>query len=203
MLDLKDFNSLAEAQAYTVTEPLKIDVNDMRALLGENGLYVALKNVAEDNNSPFQDRISAFMEMTEYSFEAGTLAGDFNRGIVIAIANSSTPLAAPMAIVRDELLALSQFDYRPYEEATLHQYMTATGTCPKTAVTPVGNVLSVTYASDVEGHNPVIWAEFNGVPGKFYRVANLGQVESAGDYVARLPVSLSTAYIDDPYSAVS
>jgi len=202
-LNLSDFATIEEARAYEVTRGLMISRHIMNAILAQAGLYVPLKRMQDDDTNPFQNAMAAFFDpgISDYNFQTAHPVGSQNVATLDAmIAADIGGHGAALSSVKAQLLALSSETVRPFENATLHQFLTAKGTCPRKQVTPQNGWLRITTTAATEAHNPTVWQE--PFAGQFVRVGNMPTIEAAGEYILKVSLSYPVLFVDDPYGVV-
>jgi len=202
-MQLKDFNTLAEAREHTETRSKMVSRHVMNAVLAQAGLFVPLRRMQDDDTNPFQNAMAAFFDpgISEYNFDGNHPIGSQNVATLDAmIAADIGGHGAVLSAVKGQLLALSSETVYPFAGATLHAFLTAKGECPKKQVTPENGWLTLTLTADVEPHAPNIWHQ--PIPGHFVRLAGVGVVSGAGDYYAKVSAAHTTLWVDDAYAAV-
>jgi len=198
---LTDFATLAEARAYEHVQEQMINRNQMNGILAQAVLYVSLKAIAASDGHPFQDAMAAFFDATEYNFTAGTPVGDQNIAMLDAMIAAGLPESPALAATRPTVVALANPMVKPYEYTTLHQFLTANGTCPRKPVAPSNGWLQITLAAAVETHSPSVWnyvSEFD----HWERIGGFAQVGGAGAYTLKVSKAWSQLWIDDAYGVL-
>lgn len=201
-MNLADFNTLAEAQAHTVTTGKLIHRDTMNSLLASAGLYVAFKNMALDSNNPFQDLIAAFLDSEEYNFKRGapTSTGERQIAALDTMIAAGGDLGAALAALRPVILGIANPVSNPFASATEHDFAKAKGLMTYAQVIPQGGWLKVTTSADCEAHRPQIYAEIQGIK---QRIAGFNEVSKSGDYLAQVPAQYTTLFVDNHYGVVS
>jgi len=203
-MQLKDFATLEAARAYETTQPRMISRHIMNAMLAQAGLYIPLKRMQDDDQNPFQNAMGAFFDsgISEYNFQPDHPVGSQNLATLDAmIAADISGLGAALSAVRAQIAALSSETVRPYENTTLHAYLTARGTCPRKQVTPEAGWLKITTTADTERHNANIWAE-GAQAGHYVRVSGV-TLDKADEYFVKVSLAHSTLWVDDAYGVVA
>lgn len=196
MKQLAEFDTLAEAKAYTQTQGKLIPRTTMNSLLGDAGLMLAFEEEAKTD-----DRFAAFMHptSTEYNFMIGNPTGDKQIAMLDdIIAEGKFPA---LAALKPIVLHIANPITTPYANATEYDFKRAKGLpIAQKEVTPFNGWLKITLTQDVEAHRPQVYAE---VQGTMQRVTGFGAVEKAGDYLAQVPRGYSVLYVDDHYGAIA
>jgi hypothetical protein len=200
MKTLAEFDTLAEAKAYTQTRGKMIHRNSMNAWLSGAGKYRRLKAIAADEAHPLGDGAAAFLDSTEYnliqSSETGQGVIALMQALIAAEGNDSG-----LQAVLDKAIASANETILPYANVSEYEWRKARGEgISKKQVTPVNGWLKITLTQDVEAHRPQVHAE---VQGTMQRVTGFGVVEKAGDYLAQVPRGYSVLYVDDAYEAIA
>ena len=199
-MNLQDFATLAQAQAYETTQPRLIHRDSMNSLLASAGLYVNLKAIAQDTTSPFQNLISAFLDSTDYNFMVGNSTGDRQIAALDSIISAGGDLGAAMSSIRPLILGMANPTYKPFENNTKHDFELARGTITRKAVTQKDGILTINTNADCERHNPQVYQYIESAD--FYkRVAGFRGVGVAGKYQIEVP-RVASLYIDDAYGVV-
>ena len=199
---LQDFDTLAEAKAYETVQGRMISRHIIIATLVQAGILKTLQRMADDDENPFQDAMTGLFDpgLYDYNFQFDHPIGQANLGLLDAmIASDIGGLGADLTAVRSQFVALANPMVKPFENVTLHAFLTAKGTCPRKEVTPQGGWLTITLSQDVERHAPVVWQQ---VGSHFVRVTQFPAVEAAGEYIAKVSQGFSTLYVDDAYGVI-
>jgi hypothetical protein len=205
-MKLSDFATLALAQAETVTQPKMIHRDTMNSLLADAGIYVALKQMALDNNNPFQNNIAAFLDSTDYNFMIGdgTTTGDRQLSELDIMIASGGAMGAAIAAIRPIILRKANPLTFPFKNATEHTFKLAKGTIERLPIFLEKGFARITTTRDCVLHNPQIthMTTFDDGLIRYDRVAGFIGVSAAGPYVVKCP-NLPDLFIDDPYGVIS
>lgn len=196
MKQLAEFNTLAEAKAYTYTQGKLIPRTTMNSLLGDAGLMIALEVEAKTD-----DRFAAFMHptSTEYNFMIGNPTGDKQIAMLDdIIAEGKFPA---LAALKPVVLHIANPVTYPHANASEYDFNRAKGLpIAQKQVTPVNGYIKITLTQNVEAHRPQVYADVQGVK---QRVTGFGLVDKAGDYLAQVPRGHVSFYVDDAYGAIA
>jgi hypothetical protein len=203
---LSDFSTLAEAKAYTTTQPKLIHRDSMNSLLASAGLYIALKGIALDSANPFQNLIAAFLDSVEYNFMVGdgTTTGDRQILALDSIIASGGDFGAAIASIKPVILAMANPTVNPFETKTAHDFELAKGIFNKVPITVESGFCSIITTADIESHNPQIYRKvtFGNGDVEYIRVAGFSAVSTAKLYRVQCP-SFPNMYMDNAYSVVT
>lgn len=158
-----DSVALSEAQAHTA-QPLKlVPCETVNSLLAQTKLRVALKKLAADENSPFQDAADTFIDSTfsgqPFNFTAGTAAGDaqlglidqmIDAGITVSIDGASVDITSRIQAFKDKVMPIANKTAYPFKDATIEQVKAIrhpatwqpVSMATNQIVTPEGNLVS-------------------------------------------------------------
>ena len=205
-MNLQDFATLVEAKAYTTTQPKLIHRDSMNSLLASAGMYIALKDVAADTASPYQNLMAAFLDSVEYNFMIGNATGDRQIGALDSIIASGGALGLGLAAIRPTILAMANPEVKPFENATEHAFQVAKGAIENNLapITAENGYARITVSADVEAHNPQIRQKLTFADNSviYKRVAGFSAVSLAGDYQAQCP-NLTDLFVDNAYGVVA
>lgn len=199
-MNLKDFNTLAEAQSHTVTTGTLIHRDSMNGWLGAAGIYKRMKEIAADDTHPYANTLEAFLDSVEYNFKQGTTTGDAHIALLDSLIATEPTIGTQLASIKPIIMARANIVSKPHEFATQHDFAKAKGTMVYAQVTPSKGWLKITTTADCEAHRPQIYATIQGVK---RRVAGFDVVSVAGDYLAQVPAGYPTFEIDNAYGVVS
>lgn len=200
-MNLSDFSTLAQAQAYETTQPKLIHRDSMNSLLASVGMYNALKAIAADTSNPDSDAMSAFLDSTDYNFMVGTSTGDRQIAALDEIIARGGALGDGLALIKPYIIAMANATYRPFKNSTKHDFALAKGTITRKAVTQTDGILVLTTTADCEKHNPQVYQYI--ASADFYkRVAGFRNVEFARQYKIEVP-RVNDLFVDDAYGVVS
>ena len=202
-MQLKDFNTLAEAQAYTVTQPKLIHRDTMNSLLADAQLYVTFKAIAEDTSNPaLQNMISAFLDSEEYNFMIGNPTGDRQIAALDSIISGGGPLATALTAIRPIILSIANPTTAPYANATLNDFAVAKDDQTRFKAVPASAIndkwLTLMWAGEFEAHRPSVYFVQGG---KKRRLTNFPLIESAGTYECFVNNN-QNLFVDNAYNAV-
>jgi hypothetical protein len=210
-MQLKDFNTLAEAKAYTVTTIGRIQGAEPKT---------AVETVNVFNGT--RDRLASFtpnpLLTAEQQAQASLLAGMivkafdnlFKEEFYLQLENPQIQEAYAASLV---LGVLTQAEYdgileaattvsTPFKNATQHDFAVAKNdptrfkSVPNTAIEQ--GYLKITTTADCEAHRPSVYKL---VHGEYIRVTSFPVVSVAGDYIA-LVTNHRDLYVDDVYGVV-
>lgn len=198
---LSDFETLEAARAFETTTGKMISKNEIIGLLASANLYVRFKEIAQDGSHPFQDVAAALLDATAFNFMSGTLMGEQNLAALEAFSQAGLPESAAIQSLKPSINALANPPVRPYEHVTLHEFLQAKNAMPRTRVAAIDGWVKITTTADVEKHNPQISVQ--PVRGLHTRVSAFSGVEAAGEYFAKVPVTATDVWVDDPYQVIS
>lgn len=199
-MKLSDFNTLADAKAYTTTEPKLIHRDSMNSLLASAGMYVALKDISQDSTNPHQNLIAAFLDSTEYNFMVGNSTGDRQVLALDSMISAGGAMGVALQSLKPAILSIANPTVKPFESATKHDFDAAKGVIARVSKQAVDGWLKITTAAECESHRPQIYVDVQGV---LQRVAGFNAVSAAGDYVAQVPRGYTEYFVDDAYNVVS
>lgn len=200
-MNLKDFDTLADAKAWTQTRGEFISRNEMNALLAGAGLYVAFKKIAENDAHPFQNMIAAFLDATQYNFIQSETIGQQNTAVLDAMIAADLPESPALTALKPTILAMSNIVHNPYSGTTEHEWALAKEAMTRKTVTPVNGWLQVTYTTAVEQHAPNLWIYHSDVD-FWERVGGIGVVGEAKTYTVKAPRN-TPMLIDNAYDAIA
>lgn len=206
MTPLKDFTTLADAKAYSVTQPRLIHRDTMNSLLASSGLYVGFKAIAEDANNPFQNLIAAFLDSVEYNFMIGNATGDRQIAALDSIIAAGGDLGAALTALRPVILDIANPVVFPYANSTLNDFAVAKDDQTRFVAIPdsaiENNYLKITVDTSLnaefEAHRPSVYKL---VHGQYVRITSFPLVDLSGDYIA-LVNNFRGLYVDNVYGVV-
>jgi hypothetical protein len=203
-MNLSDFSTLAEAQAYVTTQPKLIHRDSINSLLASAGLYIALKDIALDSTNPFQNLISAFLDSVEYNFMVGDATGERQIAALDSIVDGGGDFGNAIALIKPLILKMANPEIKPFENATKHSFELAKGIVSKKLVTVENGYCAITTTADTESHNPQIYRQISFSNGdvEYIRVAGFSAVSTAKLYRVQCP-SFPNMYVDDAYSVIT
>lgn len=200
-MNLSDFDTVEEARVYEAVEPKLIHRDSMNSLLASAGMYVALKGIAEDTTSPYQNLIAAFLDSTEYNFMIGNPTGERQIAALDSIISGGGVLGEGISAIKPVILALANPTVNPYKNATKHDFELSKGTMTyKTIPLQDKNFIVITTNADCERHSPKVRVK---VGNTYVRKGSFGFVEKAGEYIAEVPRGYSEYFVDNAYGVVA
>jgi hypothetical protein len=110
-MNLDEFTTLAEAQAYTITTHKMVSGDQMRIFMLLNGLYLYFRNHTEALQAAAFDNLQG----AEYNFKSGhpsNVTALFD-GMIIGEADST--IAAQLTSLKNDCVAFSNRESKPYE----------------------------------------------------------------------------------------
>lgn len=216
MASLADFNTLAEARAYTETMGRLIPRNSMNAILAKAGLSAALDYIKSTYGHPAQDAVISFLDpgSIDYNFIVGdgTTTGDeqiasldamISAGISVTFGDGelqrTVDVSAGLSIIRPELIARCNKTVHPFANTSQYEFDLAKGNAiAKKPLAYQQGYVFITTTSDCGRHNPQILKKI----GEHYvRVASFSGVEQAGEYKAQVPSG--ELYVHDAYGVIA
>lgn len=199
MKTLAEFDTLAEAKAYTQTRGKMIHRNSMNAWLSQAGKYRRLKAIAADENHPLGDGAAAFLDSTEYNLIQTSETGQGVIALMQALIAAEGDDAGLQAVL-DKAIASANEITRPYKNVSEYEWRKARGeTINKKQVTPVNGYIKITLTQDVEAHRPQVCVDIQGVK---KQAGTAPELSKSGDYLVRAS-SNQVHYIDDYYGVIS
>jgi hypothetical protein len=199
MKTLAEFDTLAEAKAYTQTRGKMIHRNSMNAWLSQAGKYRRLKEIAADAVNPLGDGAAAFLDSTEYNLIQTSETGQGVIQLMQALISAEGNDPALQAVL-DKGVAAANEVYYPHANATEYDFKRAKGLpIAQKEVAPVNGYIKITLTQNVEPHRPQVYVDIQGVK---QRITGFGLVDKAGDYLAPVPRGYSAFYVDDAYGVM-
>lgn len=206
-MQLKDFETLADAQAYSTTQPKLIHRDTMNSLLASAGLYVQFKTMAEDSANPFQNLIAAFLDSVEYNFMIGNATGDRQILALDTMIEAGGDLGAALATLKPVIIGIANPAFNPFVNATSHDFAKAKGIMvykpiPDSQIDSNGYLaidVDVSLNADFVSHAPQIHIETHGIK---QRVAGFQTISKSGKYIAFVNRNRGL-FVDDFYGVIS
>lgn len=133
MKQLSDFNTLAEAQAYTDTKHKLLPPATMNSLLARYGLYSALESIRQTPGHVFQDAVGAFLDPKngEYNFMQTGATGPaqialvdqiLSASVIVTLGQRTVDVSAQLALLKPELIEACNVVTQPYANATQAEF---------------------------------------------------------------------------------
>jgi hypothetical protein len=124
-MKLSDFNTLAEAQAYTETVGKIINRDTMNNILALSGVYIRFKEIATDNTHPHQNILAAFLDSQNYNFIIGNDTGDAQISVLDGMIAADTDISTALSQLKPILLSKANTTTFPFSDATQEQFDSA------------------------------------------------------------------------------
>jgi len=187
---------LAKYRQYTVVVKRLMSPSTTRVKMGMADLYDwFMESGATGLRKMAQDEMNK--ENGEFNFMQGH---DLYLGPMIEALKAEFPDKAPnLDKLKTDCDAYCNKETHPYQNATLHEVLIVYGGMNYKEVNVLNGGVKITTNSECEAHNPRICIDVEGVK---VRIANLGTVQKAGDYAARVICNHAKLYIDDAYEVI-
>ena len=193
--------ALNQARAFSeqVLKPLDERMMNERTVLGLIGMQSGetfMQSLEAAPDSLLPARVKAWFKPSEAGIDVATPSAV---GLIDTMAGAG-------AITEAEAGVLKGYAYdtvTPFERITLHDVLLTRGTCPTVAVTNTNGYAIITVTSDIETHNPIMWA-MNPRTNKPEKANQFFSVGKAGLYDRLIPVSMRewALSIDDAYGVI-
>ena len=207
-MNLSDFNTLAEAVAYTQTTYRKIGGNEARQFFSIMGALDSVEANAT-STAPVEvipgvpTTVGALCRSLLDTLKDGTFAtdpntqdGQLNRAASAMLVNNSVLAQAQV----DGFFALSETNTNPFANKTEYDFQVAKGTVPQTTVdiSANGDFCYKVTTGNCPGHAPRITTT-NGT-----RITSFYNVDAQGMYIAAIPNEYrgQTLYVDNAYGVM-
>lgn len=200
MKQLKEFDTLEEAKAYTYKQGRMLHRDTMNLILAKEKVYSRLVDISEDTSHPLRDLIRAFLASTEYNLKEDTPTGQAVISLMQALITYEGNDVALQNVLTEATLAANPL-VAPYENTSDYEFAVAKGQdIPRKRVDAVKGYLDITTNADCPLHSPRVSVEVNG---KYRRITSLRGVEKAGEYSCEVPRTSSVYFVDDFYGAIA
>lgn len=205
-MQLSEFATLAEAQAYTaVNDKKQVGSGQARGYLVGINVWTALRVLQADLTNPLSALADAVIVTASdassfFGLDADTAEGQGNIASIGIFVTAGVLTQAQAG----GFLALAVSTTTPYANATLHDLELTKKTINRTAVIVVNGFCTITTNADTPKHSPQVYRRVEVTTGdyEFIRVAGFNGVEVAGQYRIQCP-SFPDLFIDDAYNVVS
>jgi len=195
-MQLKDFNTLADAKAYELVTLGHIDDR----MVNERGIFAligmadgeALMSAIEANQT-IPNRVKAWFKPSEQGIDIS----DTN---AIAILTGMVASGDLSAINKDTLINSAYTVTAPFINSTAHDFAVAKNTITRIEKQAVDGWLKITTNADCEAHRPQVYVDIQGL---MRRVAGFDVVSVAGGYITQVPRGYASYFVDNAYSVVS
>lgn len=130
-MKLSDFETLAQAQAYTLTNPQFFNNNTMNSVLTQIKLLGPLTAIASDFNHPFFDEAKAVLDSQEFNFRQDSPTGlmqiqmldaMINAPVAVDMASGTVDLTAKLTQLKVTCLHIANPVTQPFANATQEQF---------------------------------------------------------------------------------
>ncbi|QPG06571.1 hypothetical protein IT774_05200 [Salinimonas marina] len=193
MMKLAEFATLEDAKLYQAPRERMISHDMVVTFLTKHDCVTTLQSSTDEKAKGFYLAVLSGVE--EFNLMNSHPVGLLQQGLLSLLVS----VGAVNQAFADECINYSNTTYLPYENATLYDFLKATGTCPVKKVPVSKGWLQVTTTAVTEPHRPQVYVEFETVK---QRVAGFDVISAAGTYVAQVPRDYATLLVDDPYGVI-
>lgn len=129
---MSDADALAAAQQHSEAVQYLIPCETINYLLSITNLRIALKKLAKDESSPYQNVTDAFIDSTftgnPFNFTRGTIAGDkmlseldrmINANITVTINGGSVDITSNLTDFKNLVVSIGNPPKKPFEKTTI------------------------------------------------------------------------------------
>jgi hypothetical protein len=206
--DVDHSTALTQAKSYEESQGNIVTSNVLTMLLVGAGLYGYFRDCSVDTQHPARGICLALMDrlrtQSEFNFIQGHPKGSVNNDMIDLLINVlMTEKQAELEALRTSLNTESSTARKPFEQVTLYDVLVARGACPAIPVTASGGYVVINILSDVEPHNPQVYAT-NPRTNKPERVNGFRSVGKAGLYECIIPTQWRTSQlsVDNAYDVI-
>lgn len=195
-LGLKDFNTLAEAKAYTEAFEQEVSLTDTLILLSLTGSDATLFQSTSPRAMAFMLSIQA--GVPSFDLRNSTEAGQQLQGLLSLLVQDGA--VTPQFL--EQGIAFCNKVVTPHENATEHDWAVAKDDQARFKAVPASAIndkwLTLTWAGEFEAHRPSVYFVQGG---KKRRLTSFPLIESAGTYECFVNNN-QNLFVDDVYGAI-
>jgi hypothetical protein len=202
-MSLKDFSTLAEAQAFElITDKKQVGSGQARGFFVSEGIWTALRQIQSDITHPLfalADAVIVTASDASSYFGLDTTTAEGQGNLVAA----DTMVAANIITEAQKLtlLSLALNSAYPYVTATQADFDRARGLMVYTqSIQQTNGFIKLNVSADCEAHRPQIYAIVLGIKTK---VGTAPEISKAGAYLARVPTNHSSYIVENYYGVIS
>ena len=194
-MQLEEFNTLQDAKNYIAPKERMISQDMIVSFLAKNNCVTSLQASLDEKAKGFYLAILSGVE--EFNLKNSSESVGKPQQILLSYLVSINAVNQAFA---DDCILYANTIYKPFGNATKHDFELAKGTITRKAVTQTDGILTINTNTDCEAHNPQVYQYIESAD--FYkRVAGFRGVSVASKYQIEVP-RVASLYIDDAYGVV-
>jgi hypothetical protein len=199
MKQLKEFDTLEEARAYTYKQGRMLHRDTMNLILAKEKVYSRLVDISENPSHPLRDLIRAFLASTEYNLQEDSSTGQAVISLMQALIAYEGDDVALQNVLTAATLSANPL-VSPYKNTTDYEFAVAKGQdIPRKQVDAVKGYVDITTTADCPLHSPHVYVK---VADKYRRITSIQGVGEAGEYSCQVPRTSSVYFVDDFYGVI-
>ena len=192
-MQLKDFESLEKAKEHVTTLERMISHDMVLVFLTKNSCIKSLRDSDDESAQGFWLAVSSGVQ--EFNVMNSHEVGKVNQSLLSHLVN----VGAVNQAFADDCITYANKSIKPYENATLYQFLKAKNQCPlKEAVNLNGWIKIVTKAA-CESHRPQVFVEVSGIK---KRIAGFEAINEPGEYICQVPRGYAKYFVEDAYDVI-